>query len=483
MRINCADVAARIHADMCDNDNNGYSQNPRWGEDGAGPRTITIDGLPYTYNQGSYDCSSSVIKAWQLAIQYTPYKGKLDGATYTGNMREVFERSGLFYSSTQDAKRGDIYLNDVHHTALCQDGGHDGVYGFDCMSQFSISENGTTIGQVGDQTGREAYVGPYKVYSKGWPNKLCYNGKADCEYEGESNTNKPGKTIDEVALEVIDGKWGVGDDRKNRLIAAGYDYQEVQNRVNAILSAPAEKPNQAVYAMKGIDVSSWNGAPFNTITENAYRESDFVIVKATQGTTYTNPCYSYARDRAIADGKALGVYHYAAGDDPEAEAIFFAKCTSGMRGKAIPVIDWEKEQNKAFGDTNWVRRFVDAFHAITSVWPMIYVSASVIPQVANCVNDCKLWVAGYPSNSNTSWIPSTFTYNIDPWDNFTIWQYSSVDGVDRNVATITREEWDKLAAVPPQESVRIEGYGLDFLKEIFSDLEFVTNKIDTEINK
>lgn len=44
------------------------------------------------------------------------------------------------------------------------------------------------------------------------------------------------KTIDELAEEVIAGKWGSGDERKERLIAAGYDYYAVQERVNEILS-------------------------------------------------------------------------------------------------------------------------------------------------------------------------------------------------------------------------------------------------------
>lgn len=43
------------------------------------------------------------------------------------------------------------------------------------------------------------------------------------------------KTVDELAQEVIQGKWGNGTDRKNRLEAAGYNYSEVQNRVNDIL--------------------------------------------------------------------------------------------------------------------------------------------------------------------------------------------------------------------------------------------------------
>lgn len=43
------------------------------------------------------------------------------------------------------------------------------------------------------------------------------------------------KSVDTVAREVIDGKWGIGADRRNRLIAAGYNYNAVQKRVNQLL--------------------------------------------------------------------------------------------------------------------------------------------------------------------------------------------------------------------------------------------------------
>jgi len=41
--------------------------------------------------------------------------------------------------------------------------------------------------------------------------------------------------VDTVAREVIDGKWGTGNDRRQRLERAGYVYREVQDRVNQIL--------------------------------------------------------------------------------------------------------------------------------------------------------------------------------------------------------------------------------------------------------
>ena len=48
------------------------------------------------------------------------------------------------------------------------------------------------------------------------------------------------KTVSELVEEVLDGKWGNGDDRKNRLTAAGYDYESVQNAVNAWYEAKKE---------------------------------------------------------------------------------------------------------------------------------------------------------------------------------------------------------------------------------------------------
>ena len=49
------------------------------------------------------------------------------------------------------------------------------------------------------------------------------------------------KSIEELAKEVINGKWGNGADRAKKLKAAGYDYDAVQKRVNEILgiSKPA----------------------------------------------------------------------------------------------------------------------------------------------------------------------------------------------------------------------------------------------------
>ena len=51
----------------------------------------------------------------------------------------------------------------------------------------------------------------------------------------KTESTAPKKSVDEIAKEVIAGKWGSGTDRKNRITKAGYDYSAVQKRVNELL--------------------------------------------------------------------------------------------------------------------------------------------------------------------------------------------------------------------------------------------------------
>ena len=51
------------------------------------------------------------------------------------------------------------------------------------------------------------------------------------------------KSLDEVAREVINGKWGNGAERKERLTEAGYNFSEVQRRVNEMLGYSSNTSN------------------------------------------------------------------------------------------------------------------------------------------------------------------------------------------------------------------------------------------------
>lgn len=62
---------------------------------------------------------------------------------------------------------------------------------------------------------------------------------------------EPMKTSDEIAREVIAGKWGTGEDRKKQLREAGYDPITIQALVNQMLKKPAAPaPETAVTTYK-----------------------------------------------------------------------------------------------------------------------------------------------------------------------------------------------------------------------------------------
>lgn len=68
--------------------------------------------------------------------------------------------------------------------------------------------------------------------------------KAKEEPKPQPDTSK--KSVDELAREVIVGKWGNGSDRRIRLTQAGYDYDAVQKRVNEILTCSSESVKKSV---------------------------------------------------------------------------------------------------------------------------------------------------------------------------------------------------------------------------------------------
>lgn len=189
-------------------DSHGYDQKWRWGE------------------KGDFDCSAAVIQAWESA----GVPVKTNGATYTGNMLGVFKKTGFKDVTSQinlatgaGLIRGDVLLNSGHHAAMYCGNGKE--------VEASINENGTiTGGTPGDQTGKEFLIRAYRNYP--WTNVLRY-----------AETTAGGKSIDEVAQEVIKGNWGNGNARREALAAAGYDYAAVQARVNEILTGKASTPD------------------------------------------------------------------------------------------------------------------------------------------------------------------------------------------------------------------------------------------------
>ena len=142
MAMTKTEKAIKQMEDWAKDDSHGYDQDYRWGE------------------KGDYDCSSAVIQAWQNAG--VPVKS--GGATYTGDMKNVFLKNG-FKDITASVnrgtgtglKRGDVLLNEAHHVAMYCGNGKE--------VESSINEKGTAHGgKPGDQTGKEFLVRSYRNY-------------------------------------------------------------------------------------------------------------------------------------------------------------------------------------------------------------------------------------------------------------------------------------------------------------------------------
>lgn len=78
--------------------------------------------------------------------------------------------------------------------------------------------------------------------------KAYMDAAAWAKYVCAASAPAPARKSDQqIADEVIAGKWGNGDDRRNRLASAGYDYNAIQSIVNAKLK-PSKKSNEQVAA-------------------------------------------------------------------------------------------------------------------------------------------------------------------------------------------------------------------------------------------
>lgn len=107
----------------------------------------------------------------------------------------------------------------------------------------------------------------WQYTSKGTVSGISGNVDMDVWYQDivkneseETPKEEVKKTIEVLAQEVLDGIWGNGDDRKNKLTAAGYDYNAVQTRVNEICKTIA---NEYYTVVKG-DTLSGIAKRYNT---------------------------------------------------------------------------------------------------------------------------------------------------------------------------------------------------------------------------
>lgn len=122
-------------------------------------------------------------------------------------------------------------------------------------------------------SGTNRYQGEYDIWQNSSSGKINgISGNTDTNYmyrdliaeignktpSGPTNT----KSIEELAIEVINGQWGNGDSRKSALQNAGYAYNAVQNRVNELLNV--NNSNSTTYTVKSGDTLSGIASKFGT---------------------------------------------------------------------------------------------------------------------------------------------------------------------------------------------------------------------------
>lgn len=191
------ETATQWMIDLANDDSHGYDQDSRWGPD--------------------YDCSSSVISAWQYAG--VPVKTK--GASSTYDMKNVFLSCGFtnVISSVNVSTGAGLKRGDVLHRS-----GHTAMYiGNNKQVAAHLNEKGTTKGgKTGDQTGKEISVSAYSNSSSNpWTAVLRYTAEAEttptqpATKAGEWIQGSNGKwwyrhtdgTCTKSDWELIDGSW------------------------------------------------------------------------------------------------------------------------------------------------------------------------------------------------------------------------------------------------------------------------------------
>ena len=98
-----------------------------------------------------------------------------------------------------------------------------------------------------------------------YTNKYCPHRTLDMGWdrfikmiEDKLNDVQP-KSVDEVAQDVLEGKYGNYPERKTRLEAEGYNYSEVQARVNEILSGKTTTTKKSIDEVARLVIQGYYG--------------------------------------------------------------------------------------------------------------------------------------------------------------------------------------------------------------------------------
>lgn len=189
------------------------------------------------------------------------------------------------------------------------------------------------------------------------------------------------------------------------------------------------RPRPRRHPDPGLDVASYQGnVNWSSVAGNGAR---FAYVKATEGTTYTNPYFAQQYNGSYNAGLIRGAYHFALPDrsSGSAQATWFVNHGGGWSrdGKTLPPaldIEYNPYGATCYGlgqsaMVSWIRSFSDTVHSRTGRYPTIYTTAN---WWATCTGNNAgfgatnpLWVARYASSVGT--LPAGWSYQ-------TFWQYA-----------------------------------------------------------
>lgn len=130
---------------------------------------------------------------------------------------------------------------------------------------------------------------------------------------------------------------------------------------------------------------------------------------------------------AKAAGKAVGMYHFAGGGDPIAEADFFLKACSPLEENDVMILDWEVPH--ADPDA-WCAAFINRIKERTGNTPMMYMNTSTENSISwdkTRATGAGLWVADYRYGPDAD-VP------IRHWPFYAMHQYTS-DGAEPGVGS------------------------------------------------
>ncbi|PTB43873.1 uncharacterized protein TrAFT101_002438 [Trichoderma asperellum] len=182
-------------------------------------------------------------------------------------------------------------------------------------------------------------------------------------------------------------------------------------------------------SVQGFDISHYQP----TVNfQKAYSDgARFVIIKATEGTTYIDPSFSDHYTQATQAGFIRGGYHFAqpASSSGAAQANYFLKHGGGWSSDGITLpgmldLEYAPSGDSCYGLStsamvSWINDFITTYHAATTQYPLIYTSTSwwqlCTGNNGSFGSKSPLVVARYASSVGT--LPNGWSY-------YTIWQNS-----------------------------------------------------------